>query len=138
MDMKRIALISITLFILILGISCASAATVDHGVDSTLKKDCSGSAVKVVNPSVKTVSNKAVKKVTKKTLNKSSKKSNKAVKKVALKKTVRPVDKIINGWNPKKHQVSCKSMGGGLYMVYYDDGYHRLIDSKGNILSYGY
>ena len=161
--MKRIALISITLLILIIGISCASAATVDHSGNSTLKKDNGGSAVKLNSSSLKTISkNTTVKNNTKKSSNNtvksnstkkstndtvksnSTKKStndtvkSNSTKKVDAKKTVRPCDKVINGWDPKKHQVSCESMGDGLYRITYDDGYHRLVDSEGNILSYGY
>ena len=125
--MKKIALVSITLLILILGISCASAAAVDHSAGSTLKKDYQGSVKKVGSPVAKAISKKAAKKTTKN-----------VTKKVAAKKSVRPVDKIINGWDPKKHQVSCKKIEKGIYRVTYDDGYHRVIDSQGNILSYGY
>ena len=170
-NMKKIALIFVTLFILIVGISCASAAAVNHGTGSTIKKDYQGSLIKTSNSAVKDISKKATvkkaakkttkkakttKKVTKKAAKKTAKKTvkkatvkkatkkvtkkaaKKTTKKVATKTTVRAVDKVINGWNPKEHQVSKQSLGGGLYRVNYDDGYHRIIDSKGNILSYGY
>ena len=149
-----------TLFVLIIGISCASAATVNHGTGSTFKKDYQGSFVKNAHPAVKSVSKKAaVKKVTKKSKKskkvKSSKKAKKVTKKAKVsKKTAkkakkvtkkankkipsREADRIINGWDPKKHQVSCTSLGEGLFRVVYDDGYHRIIDSHGKILTYGY
>ena len=57
--MKKIALVFITLFVLIIGISCASAATVNHGTGSTFKKDYQGSFVKNAHPAVKSVSKKA-------------------------------------------------------------------------------
>ncbi len=148
--MKRIALISITLLILIIGISCASAATVDHSVNGTLKKENGCSAVKLNSSSLKTISkNVTVKDNTKKSSNNivkfnSTKKStsnivkSNSTKKVDAKKTVRPCDKVINGWDPKKHQVSSESIGDGLYRITYDDGYYRIVDSEGNILSYGY
>lgn len=130
--MKRIALISITLLILIIGISCASAAAVDHGGNSTLKKDSGSSAVKINSSSLKAISkNTNVK-------NSIKKSSNNTVKSNSSKKRVRPCDRVINGWDPKKHQVSSVSIGNGLYRITYDDGYFRIVDSEGNILSYGY
>lgn len=130
--MKRIALISITLLILIIGISCASAAAVDHSGNSTLKKDSGSSAVKINSSSLKAISkNTNVK-------NSIKKSSNNTVKSNSIKKRVRPCDKVINGWDPKKHQVSSVSIGNGLYRITYDDGYFRIVDSEGNILSYGY
>lgn len=168
-NISKIALISFSLLILIIGISCASAASVDHSTDSLHTKN--QHAVKINHstknvkklPAKKTVSTKkttkkAAKKVTVKKSNakKVTKKTTKKVtakktttkkataKKATVKKTntkkaaVQPVNKVINGWNPKDHEVSRKSIGNGLSRVNYDDGYFRIIDQKGNILSYGY
>ena len=159
--MKKIALIFITLFILIVGISCASAASVSQtGHGASLKvKDCHGN-VKINHaskvPVKKVAAKKTAKKATaKKTAKKSTKKSTvkkavakKSTKKVAAKKTAKKTtvnrkspykaNTIINGWNPKKHEVSRQNLGGGISLIKYDDGYHRVVDAKGNILSYGY
>lgn len=43
-----------------------------------------------------------------------------------------------DGWDPKEHEVSRETMEDGNERVYYDDGYSRLVDKDGNILSYGY
>lgn len=48
------------------------------------------------------------------------------------------VDDVINGWDPSEHEVSREYLGDGNYRVTYDDGYFRVVDSDGNILSYGY
>ena len=125
--MNKTLLVSITLFILIIGIGCASAA--DLSQSSTDSKDSKGMVSKV--DSTKSLSTKkaAVEKV-------SSKKTD--TKKVSSKNTVKPVDKVIRGWNPKDHEVSRKSLGGGLTRITYDDGYFRVVDGSGNILSYGF
>lgn len=47
-------------------------------------------------------------------------------------------DEVIDGWDPTEHEVSREDVGDGNQRVYYDDGYSRLIDKEGNILSYGY
>lgn len=127
--MNKTLLVSITLFILIIGIGCASAADLSHA--KTNLKDSKAMVSKVDSTkNVKSLSTKkaATKKVSKKA----------AVKKVSSKKTVKPVDKVIRGWNPKDHEVSRKSLGGGLTRITYDDGYFRIVDSSGNILSYGF
>lgn len=48
------------------------------------------------------------------------------------------VDEIVNGWDPSEHEISREDLGDGNQRVYYDDGYSRVIDKDGNILSYGY
>ena len=48
------------------------------------------------------------------------------------------VDDVINGWDPSEHEVSREYIGDGNYRITYDDGYFRVVDSDGNILSYGY
>ena len=125
-EMKKIALILITLTIFIIGMSCASAAAVKKGeTGSLLKIQDSHADVKKVSLA------KAAKKTSKK-----SKKSSKKLKKAV--KSKRNVNSVINGWDPKKHEVSRISIGGGLTRITYDDGYFRIVDSNGNILSYGF
>ncbi len=43
-----------------------------------------------------------------------------------------------DGWDPKEHEVSREAMEDGMERVNYDDGYFRIVDKDGNILSYGY
>ena len=80
---------------------------------------------------VKKVSKKATKKTA---IRKSRKKANKATSLNSNKK----VNKVINGWNPKDHEVSRQSIGNGLIKIKYDDGYYRIVNKAGNIISYGY
>lgn len=52
---------------------------------------------------------------------------------------IREEDQITSdGWDPKKHEVSREYLGDGESRVTYDDGYHRVVDQNGNILSYGF
>ena len=53
--------------------------------------------------------------------------------------SVREEDKVTSdGWNPKEHEVSREPLEDGNERVTYDDGYSRVVDKDGNILSYGY
>lgn len=42
------------------------------------------------------------------------------------------------GWNPNDHEVSRKTLADGNQEIYYDDGYYRLVDSNGYVITYGY
>ncbi|MDO5841983.1 MAG: carboxypeptidase-like regulatory domain-containing protein [Methanobrevibacter ruminantium] len=53
-------------------------------------------------------------------------------------KTANKVDDVIDGWDPKEHEVSREDLGDGTYRITYDDGYFRIVDEDGNILTYGY
>ena len=53
-------------------------------------------------------------------------------------KTDNKVDDVIDGWNPKEHELSREDLGYGTYRITYDDGYFRIVDEDGNILTYGY
>ena len=44
----------------------------------------------------------------------------------------------VDGWNPREHEISRESLGDGYEKVRYDDGYMRVVDQNGNIVSYGY
>jgi hypothetical protein len=48
------------------------------------------------------------------------------------------VDDVINGWDPSEHEVSREDLGDGTTRIIYDDGYFRIVDEDGNILTYGY
>ena len=57
----------------------------------------------------------------------------------AQKSSGRQEDQITSdGWDPKEHEVSREDLGEGNSRVTYDDGYHRVVDSDGNVLRYGY
>lgn len=43
-----------------------------------------------------------------------------------------------SGWNPREHEVSRESIGGGNERIKYDDGYMRIVDSNGYVITYGY
>lgn len=53
-------------------------------------------------------------------------------------KTDNKVDDVIDGWDPEEHEVSREDLGDGTYRITYDDGYFRIVDEDGNILTYGY
>ena len=52
--------------------------------------------------------------------------------------TQREDEKVIDGWDPKKHEVSREKLDDDFERVTYDDGYFRVVDKKGNVESYGY
>lgn len=43
-----------------------------------------------------------------------------------------------DGWDPKEHEVSREPLDNGHERVRYDDGYMRVVDEDGNIISYGW
>ena len=53
-------------------------------------------------------------------------------------KTDNKVDDVVNGWDPSEHEVSREDLGDGTTRITYDDGYFRIVDKDGNILTYGY
>lgn len=53
-------------------------------------------------------------------------------------KTDNKVDDVIDGWDPSEHEVSREDLGDGTTRITYDDGYFRIVDKDGNILTYGY
>ena len=53
-------------------------------------------------------------------------------------KTDNKVDDVVNGWDPSEHEVSREDLGDGTQRITYDDGYFRIVDKDGNILTYGY
>ncbi|MBE6486679.1 MAG: hypothetical protein E7Z85_07570 [Methanosphaera stadtmanae] len=64
--------------------------------------------------------------------------NNKNTKSDDDKEELREDEKVIDGWDPKEHEVSRESMEDGYEKVHYDDGYFRIVDDKGKIQSYGY
>jgi len=63
--------------------------------------------------------------------------NNKNTKSDDDKEELREDEKVIDGWDPKEHEVSRESMEDGYEKVHYDDGYFRIVDDKGKIQSYG-
>lgn len=47
-------------------------------------------------------------------------------------------EQVIDGWNPKEHEVSRERVDDNMEKVYYDDDYFRLVDNNGKVVSYGY
>ncbi|MGX8693267.1 MAG: Ig-like domain repeat protein [Methanobrevibacter sp.] len=45
---------------------------------------------------------------------------------------------VINGWNPRDHETYRESMSDGTVRIHYDDGYFRLVDKNGYVITYGY
>ncbi len=45
---------------------------------------------------------------------------------------------IINGWNPAEHETYREKMSDGNIKIHYDDGYFRLVDENGYVITYGY
>ena len=43
-----------------------------------------------------------------------------------------------DGWNPGEHEIGRRSIGNGLERVGYDDGYFRVVDQDGNIVTHGW
>ena len=43
-----------------------------------------------------------------------------------------------DGWNPREHEVSREPIGDGNERVNYDDGYMRVVDKDGNVISHGF
>ena len=48
------------------------------------------------------------------------------------------VNDVIDGWDPSEHEVSREDVGDGQTRITYDDGYFRIVDKDGNIITYGY
>lgn len=47
-------------------------------------------------------------------------------------------EQVIDGWDPKEHEVSREKLDDDLEKVHYDDDYFRIVDSNGKVVSYGY
>lgn len=43
-----------------------------------------------------------------------------------------------DGWDPKEHEVSREKLDNGYERVNYDDGYMRVVDKDGNIITHGW
>lgn len=44
----------------------------------------------------------------------------------------------IDGWDPSEHEVSREELSDGNHKIHYDDGYYRICDKDGNVITYGY
>ncbi len=47
-------------------------------------------------------------------------------------------EQVIDGWDPKEHEVSRERVDDNMEKVYYDDDYYRFVDDNGKVVSYGY
>ena len=45
---------------------------------------------------------------------------------------------VINGWNPAEHETYRESLGDGTVKIHYDDGYFRIVDKNGYVITYGF
>lgn len=52
--------------------------------------------------------------------------------------TAHESDVLDDGWDPKQHEVSRSDIGNGYHRINYDDGYFRVCDDHGYVVSYGY
>lgn len=43
-----------------------------------------------------------------------------------------------DGWDPKEHEVYREKLDNGHERVHYDDGYMRVVDEDGNVITYGW
>ena len=43
-----------------------------------------------------------------------------------------------DGWNPREHETYRENMPDGTQKIHYDDGYFRLVDKNGYVITYGY
>ena len=43
-----------------------------------------------------------------------------------------------DGWNPKDHEVGREKLNDGSQRIRYDDGYFRIVDKNGYVITYGY
>ena len=48
------------------------------------------------------------------------------------------IDEVVNGWNPSAHEISRSFNPDGTINVRYDDGYFRLADSNGYVITWGF
>ena len=43
-----------------------------------------------------------------------------------------------DGWNPREHETYRENMPDGSQKIHYDDGYFRIVDKNGYVITYGY
>lgn len=43
-----------------------------------------------------------------------------------------------DGWNPREHETYRENMADGSQKIHYDDGYFRIVDKNGYVITYGY
>lgn len=52
--------------------------------------------------------------------------------------TAHESDVLDSGWDPNQHEVSRSDLGNGYHKIKYDDGYFRVCDDHGYVVTYGY
>lgn len=45
---------------------------------------------------------------------------------------------MIGRWNPTGHEINRYNLGDVMERIEYDDGYFRIVDSHGYIVTFGY
>ena len=45
---------------------------------------------------------------------------------------------VIDGWNPADHEINRYDIGNGMERIEYDDGYFRIVDSHGYVVTWGF
>lgn len=151
---KKIVLVSMTLLILICGLSFATAVNFNHNDSQHIHKttvaqkkvDCS--TLKSDSSKTTNVRKSTVKSVKSNNSDTEDLKSDEvetgdcdnasSISKGSYKVEDRKVEDVVNGWDPSEHEVSREDLGDGMERVTYDDGYFRIIDSDGYVVTYGY
>ena len=52
--------------------------------------------------------------------------------------TAHETDVLADGWDPTQHEVSRENLSDGTHKIHYDDGYFRICDDHGYVISWGY
>lgn len=45
---------------------------------------------------------------------------------------------VVNGWNPADHETYRETLNDGTVKIHYDDGYFRIVDKNGYVITYGF
>lgn len=45
---------------------------------------------------------------------------------------------VVNGWNPAEHETYRETLSDGTVKIHYDDGYFRIVDKNGYVITYGF
>ena len=141
----KVALLTLALIILIIGVSCTTAIELNHNDVQHIKhydagvKEISNSSLKDVSVEKTSPATGSIKVSGADQIPKIPSQSNQ----VAPQKSSQKIEPQTGSadskeWNPAYHEVSREDLGEGYTRIIYDDGYHRTMDPNGKIVSYGY